>query len=204
MFKIDRYAECRLTSDEMWRVFVEYDFHEHTSPWGKLFRASIVKKHAMRFDEVMCFGEDTVFLYTFLLYARGIYISTEIGYCYRGETDGSLSKRINPIDMEYQNYTKVREAVDALVTHKNIENDEALYKLNFMEAVYVWRVLNSLYHGNSSRGKRLSVLSSLDMSVLDCKKSLSVKDTVLIFMLRHRLFGLYDLARSIKSKSKSK
>lgn len=29
---IDRYAECRLTSDEMWKVFVEYDFHEHTSP----------------------------------------------------------------------------------------------------------------------------------------------------------------------------
>lgn len=158
----------------------------------------------MRFDEVMCFGENTVFLYTFLQYVRGICISTEIGYCYRDETDGSLSKRINPIDMEYQNYTKVREAVDALVTHKNIENDEALYKLNFMEAVYVWHVLNSLYHGNSSRGKRLSVLSSLDMSVLDCKKSLSVKDTVLIFMLRHRLFGLYDLARSFKSNSKSR
>lgn len=202
IFKIDRYVECRLTGNEVWKAFTKYDFQEHTSPWGKLFRASVVRKHAIRFDESMCFGEDTVFLYTFLLYARGICVSTGIGYCYRGETDSSLSKRINPVDTEYLNYAKVREAVNVLIKRKNIENDEALYKLKFMEAAYVWRVLNSLYHGNSSREKRLGVLFTLDMSVLECKKSLSVKDTVLIFMLRHRLFRLYDLARRIKSKNK--
>lgn len=203
-YKIEHYSECMINKNNFGQMFSSNDLQEHTSPWGKLYRASIVKKHNIQFDETMTFGEDTVFLYTFLLYADCIYISTEIGYCYRGEIEGSLSKRINPIDWEYVNYTKVHDAVDLLVKQRHIVDNGALGKLKAMLATYVWRTLNSLYHSQVSRNSRLRIISSLDMSVLPYKKSICFKDNIILFMLQHGFFKLYDLARNVLTRKQTK
>lgn len=200
-YRIDRYLGCRINADNFGQMFASNDFQEHTSPWGKLFRASVVKEHHIRFDEHMSFGEDTVFLYTFLLYVGNIIVSDKIGYCYRGEIEGSLSKRINPIDVEYVNYVKIHKTVDILIRSRHITNDEALAKLKQLVATYIWRTLNSLYHSGVGREKRMQTIHSLDMSVLACKRSTCLKDTIILFMLRYRLFRMYDLIRCAMSRN---
>lgn len=199
-YKIECYSECLINRNNFGQMFASNDLQEHTSPWGKLFRASIIRNNNIRFDEKMSFGEDTVFLYMFLIYADCIYISTEIGYCYRGEIEGSLSKRINPIDFEYVNYLKLHEMVDLLIRQRHIVDEGALTKLKALVAAYVWRTLNSLYHNPVLRNKRLRIISLLDMSVLACKKSISIKDSIILFMLRHGFFRLYDLMRIVMIK----
>ena len=195
VYNIDGYTESIVSKERIDEIFSLFDLQEHTSPWGKLFRASIIKENSIRFNEDMCFGEDTVFLYTFLLIIDSVHISKEVGYCYRGEIEGSLSKRINQIDSEFINYMNVYEIINVLIKQRNITDKESLFKLKSLIAIYIWRTLNSIYHSSISRNKRLQIISSLDMSVLVCKKSMSAKDVILKFILRHKMYRLYDMLR---------
>lgn len=201
IFPINRYSDYLITSDKFENGFASYDFQEHTSPWGKLYRAQIINEHKIRFNEEMCFGEDTVFFYTFLFYVNSIYVSSQIGYCYRGEIEGSLSKRINPLEREYTNYMNVHNIVDKLIERRHITDYHVLSKLKFLIATYIWRTLNSVYHYPTHRKERLRIISSLDISSLTCKESVSMKEKALVFLLCHQLFKLYDMVRIFRIKN---
>lgn len=109
--KLDRYTDGIVSQFNFEQLFVQYDMHEHTSPWGKLYRAELIKKFSLKFCEQLCFGEDTVFLYAFMLNMNKAFICNVTDYCYRGTIDGSLSKRINRLDTELLNYQAVYNIV---------------------------------------------------------------------------------------------
>lgn len=198
--KLDRYTDGIVTQFNFEQLFVQYDMHEHTSPWGKLYRAELIKKFSLKFGEQLCFGEDTVFLYTFMLNMNKAFICNVTDYCYRGAIDGSLSKRINRPDAEMLNYKAVYNIVKKLIYEKTILDEKALSKLNLLIEIYTWRLMNSLYHYSLTRKDRIEIISSLDYSVF----VISLKDKWSIFLLKyllqHNYFFLYDFLRCFKNK----
>ena len=64
-----------------------------TSPWAKLYRTSIISKFHITFNENICHGEDTIFLYDYILHAGAIETKTSCGYFYACDIEGSLSKK---------------------------------------------------------------------------------------------------------------
>ena len=103
-------VESRLGSTE--RAFVSnnlsmYEIIAYTennnmlnSPWAKLFKRSIIEKFHLKFDENISYGEDHLFVLSFLQYVKCISLSLSCGYHYIDDNVGSLSnKSIHPLKL---------------------------------------------------------------------------------------------------------
>lgn len=68
----------------------------YTVPWAKMYRKEIIDSHQIYFDDQICFGEDTLFVYTYLLYASKIETvnANVYHYCIQGE--GLSNRKVNP------------------------------------------------------------------------------------------------------------
>lgn len=61
--------------------------------WGKLFDRKLLQQHQIFFDEVLCIGEDGVFLLEYLKYAKRLRMLPEQGYCYRIHAGSAVRRR---------------------------------------------------------------------------------------------------------------
>lgn len=64
-----------------------------TAPWGKIFIRDVIVKNNIDFPENIPYGEDTIFLYRYLQYARGIITSEKICYEYDYTNTSSAGRR---------------------------------------------------------------------------------------------------------------
>ena len=67
------------------------------TPYCKLFKSKIIKDFNIRFDNEISSGEDTLFVWTYILYIDEILVSSKPAYYYRITSSGLSHKRI-PID----------------------------------------------------------------------------------------------------------
>lgn len=58
------------------------------TPWGKLFRSSIIEDNHIRFNKDIRFGEDTLVVYEYLCHCSIIASVSYCGYSYLDESDG--------------------------------------------------------------------------------------------------------------------
>ena len=56
--------------------------HTFNSPCAKLFLREIIERHNIRFDEELCFGEDALFVNTYLLYVNKLKVIPLLCYNY--------------------------------------------------------------------------------------------------------------------------
>lgn len=177
-------------------MFIENDMQWHTSPWSKLYKRCIIEKHHLRFCEGMHIGEDAVFLYSYMLCSKKSYISNDTDYCYFAYTSDSLTKRINSLTSEVLAYNQIREIVESMILKKIIKNPIALRNLNWLIASYQRRILNVLYHRKIQKQKRLSILkeSNWDYYVKYIHAD-SLKEQILIILLKAHLYKFYDFVR---------
>lgn len=188
---------AKLVDDTNFEVmFIENDMHWHTSPWSKLYKRSIIEKNHLRFCEGMHIGEDAVFLYSYMLCSKTIYISQDTDYCYCANTSGSLTKRVNSLTSETLAYNQIRATVESLIFQKSIKNSTALNNLNWLIASYQRRILNALYHNKVQKQKRLSILTELNWNYyIKYIQSNSLKEQILITLLKAHLYKFYDFIR---------
>ena len=94
--------EYRHQTDKYYRVgekerFFDDAFSEMVlmeGPAAKLFRTEIIRRNGLRFAENLHYGEDKVFVFSFLLHAEAFRISTAIAYVQQRRV-GSLSSNIS-------------------------------------------------------------------------------------------------------------
>lgn len=60
--------------------------------WNKFYKKSIIDSNNIRFVENVSFGEDTVFVYTYLKFINGVKFSSECTYCYE-DKDSTATKK---------------------------------------------------------------------------------------------------------------
>ena len=72
-------------------------FNFISTPWGKIYKAKIIKDNNIRFNEALSLGEDTIFVLEYLKYIQEIKFIKE-NLFFINETQGSLSRR-NRLDI---------------------------------------------------------------------------------------------------------
>lgn len=181
-------------------LFSECYLSWRTSPWGKLFKRDLIEQNSIRFQLDMNIGEDAVFLYTYLLFAKRIRINDNRNYYYLYDSVDSLTKRINSVDSELSVRNNMSSAINRLIDHYKIESIKALNELYWLDASYVHRVMNSLYYNMCRRDDRLRVLQGLDLDrYLNyyLNNNESYYWCLQKFLLKNRCFKLYDIMRCI-------
>lgn len=200
----ENYPTRLITQDCFDILFTESDMYWHTSPWSKLYRRKIIRKNNLSFCVGMHIGEDALFLYSYMLYSHEIYVSSDTDYCYYACNENSLTKRINSLSSEILSYKNIEYIVNRLINERNIRNIEALNRLNWLKASYLRRILNSLYHNDIERTKRLQILKSIDWNLyIQCIGKISYKEKILKFMLNRNCLCMYDFFRILSVKIKS-
>ena len=194
--KAEVYPEYRVNATNFERLFVDSDMHWHSSPWAKLYRASIIYENSLRFNEMMHIGEDADFLFSFMLITDKIYVSSDTDYYYTCDVSGSLTKRINTIDSEIASYRTILCLVNRTIQQKNIKDNRSLDNLGWLVASYVRRVLNSLYYNDAQSYQRIDLIKSLDIdSYIRYSKNALWKEQVGRVLLYFGQYRLYDLMR---------
>ena len=194
--KKEYYPSKIVTDANFESIFTENDMHWHTSPWSKLFRMDIIRNYNFKFCEGMHIGEDALFLYSYILRSKKIYISSDTDYCYFETSQDSLTKRINILSSELLSYDNINSIINRMIEEKSIKSKNALEKLGWLIAYYQRRILNALYHNNIPFNYRLSILKEKEWNYyimyINCN---SVKERILITLLKNRMFILYDFLR---------
>lgn len=194
------YPEKIVADDNFESIFIDNDMHWHTSPWSKLYRMDIIRKNNLRFCEGMHIGEDALFLYSYILLSKKLYISSDTDYCYYETSQNSLTKRINNLSSELLSYRNIDEIINRIIELKKIKSKYALDRLGWLIACYQRRVLNSLYHDRVSLYNRLKILKNEKwFYYVEYIKNTSIKERILIFLLRYRLFVVYDCLRVLSA-----
>ena len=97
----EEYYPSHVVTEENFSVlFEENALIWHTSPWGKLYRRRLIQNADLKFVENVHIGEDAIFLYSYMLSAKCINVTSWTDYCYYSQMSGSLTKRINSLESE--------------------------------------------------------------------------------------------------------
>lgn len=179
-------------------LFVDNDLNWHTSPWAKLYNRSLCEDK--RFVEGMHIGEDLCFLYDYMLGCSKVYVSSDTDYFYYVDNLSSLTKRINKLSEEQLAYEKVSEAVERLVSIKEISDPIAIKKMGWIIAYYVRRVLNAIYYDGQKRNFRERIRRVRSLNVEQYIKNIEIssyKERVYVLLLKYRLYTVYDSVRML-------
>ena len=85
--------------DRMHELLSKTNLLYRCSPWAKLFRRSIIAHNELRFDENLSISEDRLFLYQYLVYVRGIAVTSQVSYLYGSFSPTSLKHKRVPTEM---------------------------------------------------------------------------------------------------------
>ncbi len=132
------YMDVNTTKAECWKEFFQL-YISHVV-WGKLYSAEIIKKHNIRFDNNIAYGEDTIFLFEYLCCCEKLYISEKVVYHYNKLNDNAATRKYheNLIEGIFKYHVFMGKFVDKL----NIKQNE---KDAIMGWCAVKRILNLIY-----------------------------------------------------------
>ena len=71
------------------------------APWGKLFKREIIDRNNIYFPVDIPYGEDSIFLISYIKYAKDITVLNDIVYRYNVSNEGSAMKKFYPNMYEY-------------------------------------------------------------------------------------------------------
>ena len=149
--KIERIIEnneYNQSSIDMYISDLALKIHFRT-PWGILYKRSIIESNKISFDENICSGEDTLFLLNYLLYVKTLRTVDKPYYYYCEENVNSLSKNNN----QFESYFYAMEVFykTFLMYEKTFSNSDVkiLYLVN--AASYIGKQINYLYCNSTYR-----------------------------------------------------
>lgn len=192
----ERYPVLSVKKGTFEKLFVTNALDWHTSPWGKLFKASIIREKMIQFPEGMPIGEDAHFLYEYMLHCVSIFVSDDTDYFYNAENEGTLTKKAYSIQAEFKILNTIFDITNQLIEKERIYNQIALSNINRLKSSYIIRLINSLYHNKSNIKERLKIYNNIDLEPykqhLREKKNKTFKDYFIYIILKNKLFGIYD------------
>lgn len=119
------------------------------SPVCKLFNTLIIKKNKIRFDINTSYGEDHIFVLTYLFFTRNIYISKACSYYYIYHDNESLTRRNVPYE-ELVYYTKRIFELQNLLCKSQVKviDDRISSVINIRLYSNILRTINYLFSAN--------------------------------------------------------
>lgn len=187
-----------LYPDDYGQLFSCYNFHNNGHPWGKLYKTEIIKNIHLRFNICVHLGEDAMFALQYLLETRNVVLISSNKYCYETKRPDSLTKTLNSYESELAGKKEFDRIVNE-IKEKLYLNDEAITRLEDSQRYYIERTLASIMRLTSQKD-RLQKINDLDLTLYyKYKKPYSWKEQLLFYILKQRLFYLYDCIMTIKN-----
>lgn len=93
------------------------------TPWGKLYRHSIIEMNNLRFDVKMFFREDEVFLFQYLLYCNKVCFTSYTDYCYRWSSTNKHPWSLNDEQLPYH-YHQIENAYRQLTNKYHFHSED--------------------------------------------------------------------------------
>lgn len=164
-------------------------------PWAKLFKKAIITNNFIRFDEGLRFGEDTLFVVSYLLQISSINPCNSICYNYYSIADEYISKYKSHND-------KILEYSDKIIEHYKKLDD--FYKLEGTRIVYgfIFDILKvNVDSGDCDiESFRKYILNKEVRATLRCRSSWYIKMLLLISYFPSIVLSNYlRIARKIRN-----
>ena len=201
----ENYLACLVKSDDLDEIFIKNDIAWHTSPWAKLYKIELINRNNLRFVENVYIGEDLIFLYSYILLSKTIYISSDTDYIYNNNLSNSLTKRIFDLESELKGLAEITNIVNKIVKHGQIRSAVSVNNTKWIIGHFTRRVLTAIYHsGANDRKQRKKLLESLDLEpYITTFNYVKGKEGLLRYLLSIRCFSLYDILRQISVRLKN-
>lgn len=191
----EAYNETTLSPNDYYRLFTDFDFAWRTSPWGKMYKKSIIEKWHLRFDNLLNYGEDLYFLYSYILNSDKIQTTSYTDYYYFYNNSNSLTKKTYSLSVELYTYNQISSLFSKLIAEFHFK-DLAITRIMQRKASLFRRVLNALYDNNVNKILRLKTLNNVDTQMyctyIDTN---SKKERLYIYLLKRRCYKSYDTVR---------
>ena len=134
------------------------------SPWGKLFRRSIITDNGLHFDENLTISEDRLFLYQYLIHVRGVAVTSTVGYLYGSFSPTSLKHKHVPTEMlAYRQRTITAAAHDVVNTFGLGKGEAFLIARHLM--LIMFELIRNVYMDSGAskrtRKRQLELFNSL-------------------------------------------
>lgn len=167
------------------------------APYGKLFRNSIISDNYLRFEEGIHYGEDRLFVFTYLLHVKKVAFTDHLDYVYCRH-GGSLTSKIYDFGQESIAYVKSLDIIKSIVSSKPLSTKEKRI-LYSMVCDFANRCINSLYHNRqNSRKYRLEKLGLIDFSMMAKYMYVeNMKDLLIRSLFMTGSPVIYDIARTL-------
>lgn len=191
--KID--LHCCHIQVEGWQEWVSYPFEDRVwenipdfltenlrklnFPFAKLFKLRIINENNLRFDKDIKYGEDTLFVYSYLVYTNKVASYSYDGYHYICSNNESLSKKHYKWDVYSYTLNKICEQIEIL---------EKKYKWNGTKDICI--IANSF------------VFTHIRFIKDNCSIRNIEKDLKRIFDNKYARLQIYDLSTYHKSRSR--
>lgn len=165
-------------------------------PVSKIFSNQIIKKHELKFDLNLTYGEDTIFFLNYAKFVEYISFKNMANYFYR-VTPGSLTHKSNTFEHNYYYYRQIVKHCNELALEHNLSREELLQSCGVGQELFA--SILKFYKGriNLTRKVRLAklkTLSSQDLLFLQkFSKTCSPVLTLAKRILAKRFFLAFDL-----------
>lgn len=182
-------------------LFLNDEIREMRGPISKLYLRSIIEENKLRFPLGISFGEDTIFIFNYLLYCNQVVVGDSVDYMYC-DTANSLTKRLNDFESEYATFRQYYTVLVRLAQKLEMDITEMNTSFSFT-ILFFKRSLISSYRSNkktsfSLRTKYLRRLSIENKDFLWKYYNPSYKaDRFGKFLLIHGCFFCYNLYISL-------
>lgn len=181
------------------RLFIDYKFNYGPTPWGKLYNTNIIVSNDIRFLQNVHSGEDSIFVYHYLLKIKDIVLIYSNRYKYDTSRIDSLSKVIGNYDSTLLGKQEFDRTLGLMIVEMQLE-DKAISNLGICEIAFTENVLLSISR-IPNRKTRIQNLGNLDLRFYTIfKKPATWKEGVVCFLLKKRLFCIYDFLIYLHSK----
>ena len=141
------------------------------SVWGHMFRADIIEKNQLKFQETMFLGEDSLFFWEYLMCCNDVMLIDYVGYNYVIH-DGSLTKRERDPWKD--------DIPQRLLLCENLNNfilANKKHQFNTFAAYIAWATLNQICKTWESTGNTENLKA--------CLKTKTVKDCIYPLILKY-------------------
>ena len=200
-----------IINEEKSIVKINYDFNcledyvsffiingNFTAPWGKFFSRKIINENSLYFPYNIHRGEDTIFVYNYLLHCKKIYFIADYNYNYNRILDGaSLSQKHFPYTIENITKNKLIESIYKLNTKYKLNANAKIeiinWKLDLQERII------SCINIIPQKSERINCLKEQDWKFYKKYKRFNTwKEAILKQFLKWECFYIYDFLAHLK------
>lgn len=179
------FPETSLSKDSVIIQEIWDDFLLYGTPWGKLFKSSLIKESGIIFPVDFPLHEDHIFFYDALLHTNRIRLIRNCGYNYvNGGTETLSRKKIIPSDLKWNAFCQLSGKLTAIVQRFGLNKDFLPLTQNFIIRLYISAII-LCYRNKDYEQNYLNPITELRKRIRIYHKPISIRGYTIKLVLAY-------------------